>query len=183
MAEIIITSSSLTSLQSSTNLSVSCNGPPGSTPVRHTQQTFTDYSMFPPLLAQELHLALDTEMWQAFIGPLSTGEFFNDFLPVDDVPPPSTSSGFMRMVQATSEKQMYRLFVCLFVPFVLLLLSYINHSGQCSKLALHTLHCLQYIQHSIQQSRSRVQARCCPLQEEKVTHVGHHFFPDNGNVC
>jgi hypothetical protein len=92
------------------------------TPVKNTQQTFTEFSASPPPSAKELGLALDVEMRQAFVGPLSVETFFNDFLPLEDVPPPSTSRGFAKMAGATSEKQMYGFFIR---PFDILAFSFL----------------------------------------------------------
>jgi len=143
MVETIIISSSLASPQSSQDLypfddsptstppdeqpennpaylSVALEKPRESTPVRNTQQTSADCSASPPLLVHALRIALDEEMRQCFIGPLSINKFFNDFLPVDDAPPPSVSSGFTKMAKANLEKQMYRCFVRSSIPLTFL---------------------------------------------------------------
>ena len=104
---------------SSTYLSVLASGPPDSTPVKHAQQTYVEFSASPAPLAKELGLALDIEMRQAFVGPLSVEMFFDDFLPLEDAPPPLTSRGFANMAGATSEKQMYGFFVRSFDPVVI----------------------------------------------------------------
>jgi len=172
MADIIITSSPSTSLQSSpvlesvddlptsttpnrppdhksAYLSVSTNKPRQSTPVRNTQQTFTDFSASPPPLANELYLALDTEMRQAFVGPFTVETFFKDFLPVRDTPSPLTSPGFTDVARATSEKQMYGSFVRPFITLVFFSVSYKKYTGQRRELALHPVHRLRHVQHPI----------------------------------
>lgn len=82
-----------------------------STPVKLKQQGFQDTSSSPAPLASLLHLLLDEEMRQCFVGPVSIETFFEDFLPVENVPTPSVSSGFKNMASAKSEKYMYPIFV------------------------------------------------------------------------
>ena len=113
---------------SSTYLSVPANKPPDSTPIKHTQQTFSEFSASAILPAKGLGLALDVEMRQAFIGPLSVEAFFNDFLPLEEAPPPSISPEFADMAGATSEKQMYGCFVRSPNPLAFALFSYNNSS-------------------------------------------------------
>ena len=93
-------------------LSTPTHWPSDSTP---TQRTSTDFSPA-PLHANELGPIPDVEMRHSFVGPLSVETFFDDFLPLENVPPPSMSPGFTDMAGATSEKQMYRFFVRSFDP-------------------------------------------------------------------
>ncbi|KAF9646247.1 hypothetical protein BDM02DRAFT_3271085 [Thelephora ganbajun] len=127
MSDHIDTSSRLTSLPSSPPLQSVDDFPtefnnstysstptvqvPDSTPIKHSLQTSEQFSASPPPPADSLHPKLDAEMRQAFVGPMSAENFLNDFLPVKDVPTPSTSPGLTELAQATSETQMYGLFV------------------------------------------------------------------------
>ena len=87
---------------------------PDSTPVKHSQQSSEQFATSPPPLAGSLYPKLDAEMRQAFIGPMSVEKFLNDFLPVEDVATQSTSLGFTELARATTERQMYGIFVCSF---------------------------------------------------------------------
>jgi hypothetical protein len=82
-----------------------------SSPVRHTQATYIDFATIPPPHASELQPKLDAEMRQAFIGPLPIQKFFDDFLPVTNIPSPVASPEFASMAEVTSEKNMYGNFV------------------------------------------------------------------------
>jgi len=140
MSDHINTSSPLTSLPSSpvlqsiddsptdtntsTYLSVPTVQVPDSTPIKHSLQTSEQFSASPPPPAVSLHPKLDVGMRQAFVGPMSVENFLSDFLPVKDAPIPSTSPAFTALAQATSEAQMYGIFVCSFNILVFFSLSY-----------------------------------------------------------
>ena len=81
-------------LKSSSNyLSATTVQVPDSTSVKYSQQSSEQFATSPPPLAGSLYPKLDAEMRQAFIGPISVEKFLDDFLPVEDVPNPSTSLG------------------------------------------------------------------------------------------
>ena len=102
-------------LKSSSNyLSATTVQVPDSTPVKYSQQSSEQFATSPPPLAGSLYPKLDAEMRQAFIGPMSVEKFLNDFLPVEDVATQSTSLGFTELARATTERQMYGIFVCTF---------------------------------------------------------------------
>lgn len=123
------TDSSPTDSKPSTYLSVPAVQAPDSTPIKHSLQTSEQFSASPPPPADSLHPKLDAEMRQAYVGPMSVEDFLNDFLPVKDVSIQSTSPGFTELAQASSEAQMYGIFVCRFNILVFSSLSYDDHQG------------------------------------------------------
>ena len=166
MADVIISSSSLTSLQSGSPLTLLQSNsqlatlrPDSNDEVEHvpvcpphggydyrdcspnldTQGAFANYAASPPLPADKLYLVLDKEMRQSFIGPLSVHSFLQDFLPIATAPPPSFTPGFKKVAEATCETEMYNPFVRLFISSCLPPFFTANHPGRDCQRAPHTL--------------------------------------------
>lgn len=77
---------------------------------------------------------------------LPVDNFFQEFLPVGDEGPPTTSPGFTAMANATSEKEMHGFFVCLFFPRLPPLLT-IGSLDQRDQLSFDQFHGFRRVKH------------------------------------